>query len=573
MRWLLTNYRYTTIENFITVEDNMYYRFYCDNTEIIENSAKQEWYIIRNAEHKVSPSGQKDKILHQYCKQTHHIKHNSSSNVLSGNLIRLDAESFTIYSDPFAIRKFFYWLRGDEFIISNDLKAVVQQVGAKPSAENMAVYALTYHFIGGLTAFQDIYYNKPGEMIEFKNGRLSFSTYWDAGKLLQQEKRKVSIREISDKLIAVVERNIAEQPQKRISLSLTGGADTRNLLSIFLKLGIKPHLYTYGNRLSADCVKARAIADGLGLEHEIHDIQITSSLFEEYARKIIRLGGGLASIHRVHRLLAVERERRFAEVMFLGTLGGEFIKGVSEDDYIVPAIIFENWHRPGLTEEIVVDYCRRKAVCSENIDVPLIYSFLDTQPFFNGDVISRKLFSLSNLTASLHDAQDVNLYRSVMDQVYTPFLNIEYLETVFASQFSFDNKERKRNSYLQRVENPVYASNFLKQVYPPLLRFEYSGNHKPSEVLINKYAAALIKAVRSKMRPPYPPNFPLSNWMVEFVERNLPRCRDYDLLKRTFELDKLEMDLKKGPHIPKESYWLRFTNPIMMMYILEEFGQ
>jgi asparagine synthetase B (glutamine-hydrolysing) len=485
-------------------------------------------------------------------------------------LLRLTQDTFTIYSDPFGIKKFFYWLNGDEFIISGDLKTITRIVDAKLSAENIAVYALTYHFIGGLTAFQNIYYNKPGEVIEFKNGKLSFSYYWDAGNLLKVEKRQISIKEITDKLITIIEKNIHDQPGKRISLSLTGGADTRNLLSVFLRLGIKPHLYTYGNPHSADCVKAKAIAHGLGLEHAIHDIDMTAMQFEEYARRIIRLGGGLASIHRVHRLMAVERERQYAEVMFLGTLGGEFIKGVSEDDYIVPSIIYENWHRPQISTELIVDYCRRKALQTRNIDLEIISDFFNRQPFFNGDVISRKLYSLSYLTASLHDAQDVNLYRTVMDEVYTPFLDVDYLKTVFASRFSFDNKERKKNRYLKRIENPVYASNFLKQVYSPLLHFEYSGNHKPSEVLFNKYTAAVIKSIRTKMRKSYPPNFPLSNWMVEFVERNLPRCRDYEVLKYIFDLDKLQKDLKNEKHLTKESYWLRFTNPIMMMFILEE---
>lgn len=487
-------------------------------------------------------------------------------------LLQLEKEFFKIYSDRFGIKKFFYWISGDEFVISDDLKIVIQAVGAKPSPENMAIYALTYHFIGGRTAYENVYYNRPGELIEFKDDKLAISCFWDAGELLEQEKRPVAIGEISDALSLSVEQGLQALPNHNISLSLTGGADTRNLLAVFLSKGIRPHLYTYGNPRSADCVKARAIAEGLGLSHDIHDIRMSADLYESYAKKIIRLGHGLASIHRAHRLLAIEREKAYADVMFLGTLGGEFIKGVSEDDYIVPAIIYENWHRQ-LDHELVRQYLCRKALLADHLDSDGILNFLNDQPFFQGDVIRRKFYSLSHLTASLHDAQDVNLYGMVMSAVFTPFLDAEYLKTVFASSFSFDAKERRRNKFFKRIDNPVYASQFLKQVYPPLLQFEYCGNHKPSEVLFNKYAAALIKTVRSKTRPPYPPNFPLSNWMVEFVERNLPRCRDYDVLRRTFDLDKLQLDLKQGQHIPKESYWLRFTNPIMMMYILEEYGQ
>ena len=488
------------------------------------------------------------------------------------NFLQLEPDTFSIYSDRFGIKKFFYWISGDKFVMSDDIKTIIQTVGAKPSSENMAIYALAYHFIGGRTLYENVYYNRPGEIIEFKDGRLSFSTYWDASKLIEQEKRQVPIEDIAESLRQSVEQSLQILPNSKISLSLTGGADTRNLLAILLSKGIKPHLYTYGNPRSADCIKARTIAKGLGLSHDIHDIQMSADLFESYAKKIIRLGQGLASIHRVHRLLAVEREKAFADVMFLGTLGGEFIKGVSEDDYIVPAIIYENWHRK-LDIELIQQYLNRKTLLADYLNIDYILNFLNCQPFFQEGVIQRKLFSLSHLTASLHDAQDVNLYGTMMNAVFTPFLDVEYLKIVFASLYSFDVKERHRNKFLKRIDNPIYAAQFLKQVYPPLLQYEYSGNHKPREVLAHKYAAALIKAIRTKTRSPYPPNFPLSTWMVEFVERNLPLCRDYDILRRTFDLDKLLLDLKQEKHIPKESYWLRFTNPIMMMYSLQEFGQ
>ena len=568
--WIISN---ITVENFSTLPRKEYigYSFYADE-EIIQE-VENSWLLLGNPY-------QNDIIRLPSNKVTQHtflLKQAAANRnfieTLDGNyiLIQLIDDSFSVYGDRFGIKKFFYWVQNGKYIISDNLKAIVQIVGAKPLPENMAIYSLAYHFIVGRTLYENVNYNQPGEVIEFNEGRLSFSTYWDADELVKQEKRPAAIGDIAEALGQSVEHSLQTLPNSRISLSLTGGADTRNLLAIFLSKGIKPHLYTYGNPRSADCIKASTIARGLGLSHDIHDIQMNADLFESYAKKIIHLGQGLASIHRVHRLLAVEREKEYADVMFLGTLGGEFIKGVTEDDYIVPAIIYENWHRK-LDIELIPQYFYRKTLLADHLNIDCILNFLNSQPFFQGEVIQRKLFSLSHLTASLHDAQDVNLYRTVMNAVFTPFLDVEYLKIVFASSYSFDVKERHRNKFLKRMDNPVYASQFLKQVYPQLLQYEYSGNHKPCEVLDNKYAAALIKAMRTKTRSPYPPNFPLSNWMVEFVERNLPLCRDYDILRSTFDLEKLLLDLKQENHILKESYWLRFTNPIMMMYILEEYG-
>jgi len=119
----------------------------------------------------------------------------------------------------------------------------------------------------------------------------------------------------------------------------------------------------------------------------------------------------------------------------------------------------------------------------------------------------------------------------------------------------------------------VYASNFIKATYPPLLNYLYSGDHLPADVIFNKYYAALMKIYRKKKtKGKYQPNFLLGKWMEEFVERNLQLCNDYKVLKETFDLEGLMQELKKAIHKPKEAYWLKFTNPIMMRFIIEEFS-
>jgi len=294
-------------------------------------------------------------------------------------LLQLKQDGFNIFSDHFGIRKFFYCKEGPEFVISNDLKAVSKIVYLKPSSAGMAIYALTYHFTGGYTGFESVFHNQPGEQLKFRAGSLHVKPYWHPDKLLDSGGTKATIMDIAEKLKSAVSATL--DLARPVSLSLTGGADTRNVLSVLLSQGVRPHLYTYGNPLSNDCVKASSIAKGLGLEHAVHDIAMTSATFEHNARRIIRLAGGLASIHRVHRLLAVEAEAEFARQMYLGTLGGEYVKGVSEDDYIVPAIVYENWSNTGLSHNDLVRYTERKRLKIEAETGVEILSCLRLEPF------------------------------------------------------------------------------------------------------------------------------------------------------------------------------------------------
>ena len=59
----------------------------------------------------------------------------------------------------------------------------------------------------------------------------------------------------------------------------------------------------------------------------------------------IVLGNSLVNLHRAHRLHAVEQEIKTnpeTEMIFSGFMGGDYVKGLSYDDYITPQIFEEN---------------------------------------------------------------------------------------------------------------------------------------------------------------------------------------------------------------------------------------
>ena len=568
--WVLSNNKISFNDTDVrAVNYNAYFFYTNESKQIISN-----WHFVGHILPRNSIVNQFDNYTTTELLDKLHLMYGDDFiHYLKGNfvIIHLHDKGFKIYSDRFGIKKFFYRHNGEEFILTDDLKEITKRVKPNVSKENIAVYALTYHFTGGTTAFENVWHNTPGQIIAFEDDKLHLGTYWQPSELLGLRKSNIPIAEISAALSKAVDNGLNLIGKEKISLSLTGGADTRNLLAIFLSKGIKPHLYTYGNPKSGDCVKASVIAKGLGLEHCIHDIQINETNFKNYARRIIREGGGLASIHRVHRLMAVEIERQFANSMFLGTLGGEFIKGVSEDDYIVPAIVSDCWSCQEFTEKQLDEYLIRKNISSKYLNKTFLLNFISSEPYIKGSVIERKHNSLSFITAHLHDAQDVNLYNAEMENVFTPFLDIDYLELLFSSLFTFDQKEQIENPFIKRMDNPIYGAKFISATYKPLLKYRYSGEHIPSEVLFNKYYAAFLKIIRQKTSPKYPPNFPLGKWMEEFVNRNLPACNDFEELKNTFDLESLTKELQANKHIPKESYWLKFTNPIMMRFIIEEF--
>lgn len=561
--WLITNKK-----EFLS--ENEKFSFYIDN----KKQAIDEIAILING-HVLSREKSNFKIEQQSINKDvltiYKAKGEDFINEVKGNfiIVIIERDKFYVFGDHFGIKKFFFWESEGSFIITNNLHNISNNVKLSPSPENMAMYALTYHFTAGRTLFEEVMHNITGQKLTFTNNVLTKDKYWYPECLLDVAKKDTEIKQIANELGNSIQSALNTVDKQKVSLSLTGGADTRNLLAIFLKKGIKPRLYTYGNPKSADCVKATKISKGLKLEHKIHDIEMNSDLFEKYAKKIISLSGGLASIHRVHRLIAVEEEALKASSMFLGTLGGEFVKGVSEDDYIVPPVVYDNWDKDNLISSHLKKYLKSKVVNKNLVDDVL--KIINDEPYMKGDVNTRKFNSLAYITAHLHDAQDVNLYNSVMGQVFTPFLDLDYLNVLFSSQFTFIDKNIINNKILRKIENPVYCSKFIKETYKPLLKYPYSGDHKGSEVLFNKYYAAFAKIVRKKINGYYPPNFPLGTWMEDFVSKNLKLCKDNKVISDVFDIDKLIHDFSTELHQPKESYYLKYTNPIMMKFIIDEF--
>lgn len=492
-------------------------------------------------------------------------------NIIKGNFVfvRFTERTFEVIGDRFGIQKWFIWQNDKgSFIISDSLSTIRDIIKPDVYPEAMALYSLTYHWTSELTIFRSILHNGPSNYINYNNGLIETLKYWNPIQLLYCSRKDITIKDIvnvlSEHIIQLL--NIYNG---KISLSLTGGADTRNILALLLKNGINPHLYTYGNPQSNDCVKAVNIAKGMRLQHSIYNIQMNSDIFRNYSQKIIKWGNSLTSIHRAHRIMAVERESDYADIMFLGTLGGEFVKGVSEDDYIVPSIVTQNWNTLKLENDIIQKWLDKKKIKESAISKEILINFLNLEPYFQGNIIKRKIASLTHITAHLHDAQDIILYQYPMKYVFTPFLDIDYLEMLFSSSFSFNNKEKIPNKIRRRVVNPIYCSNFIKEAYLPLGSYKYSGEHKPNEVLFNPYYAAIIKGIRQKLHKPYPPNFPLDKWMLEFVKEELPKCFNYTSIKNTFNIKMLTNYLNSNMIIPKESFWLQFTNPIIMRYIID----
>lgn len=427
------------------------------------------------------------------------------------------------------------------------------------------IYGLTYHYIGGKEVLGS---SNTQVGRELSKGLDDFDALQSisGSDLLASIDYHIDIPDIADKLIRAVEKSLNAAGTNKVSHSITGGFDSRILLSILKKFDVEIHGYTYGNPQSIDCLVAKEVSKSINIPFDIHDIKYDKTSFDISARRSIKTGNFVCSLHRAHRVDAIKKESEYADAMFLGTMGGEFVKGSNREDYIVPNFAYDYITTPDMST-IEKHISIRALKPKEEIHYE-IKEVMDKQSYVQ-DPENMELHVLLDISSKLHHNQNLIQYTKYIPHVFTPFCDKEYLELLFRSKFNFLHRRKTQNPYKYKLENPRFGSSMQTYLNPKLARIPYANGFSASEYLISPYWAAL-KAKYRKAKIKTPPNFPLGKWMEEFVKEKLKAIIDSkSAVGEVFNIPQLlnELDRTNLPQV--EAFWLKYTTPIQM-YLTEE---
>lgn len=422
------------------------------------------------------------------------------------------------------------------------------------------IYGLTYHFVGISEAVKT-FDNKTIYSISEGLNALNGIILVPKEELDAPVDNTIDIADIAKILSQSVDRQLNEANTDKVSHSITGGFDSRILLSILLKLGVEIHGYTYGNPQARDCLIAKEIAEHCGIPHTVHDIRFDKESFRKAAEESIIAGEYVCSLHRAHRLEAIKRESEFADTMFLGTMGGEFVKGANHEDYIVSNFVYEYAQKKDL--DTIRKYMRIRGL-KANDDLALaVKEVMDEQPYIK-DAENMELHALLEIAAKLHHGQNLIQYPKFIPHVFTPYCDPDYMKLLFRSNYNFLYRRKTQKPGKYKIENPRFGSMMQQHLNRDLARIPYSNGFSTAEYLFSPYWAAL-KAKQRKRKLKTPPTFPLGKWMEDYVKEMLQEiidsgssvCDVYDIPLLLKELDR--------PNLPQtEPFWLKYTCPIQM---------
>ncbi|SDB81224.1 asparagine synthase-related protein [Williamwhitmania taraxaci] len=184
-------------------------------------------------------------------------------------------KSIVLYNDIYGLYPLYYSNNNDKISISNDFdELALMQNSLTINNNGVYDYLLFNYTLKSRTLFNEIVHLEGGSKIFKDKSGLCISVVLNVADLIKQAHPLVTIEDMCANLSDHVRDNI--ELSLPIQLPLTGGFDSKIILSLLLHNDHEFSAYTFGDKSSPDCVTAMSIAKEYSIKHR------HISLSEEY---------------------------------------------------------------------------------------------------------------------------------------------------------------------------------------------------------------------------------------------------------------------------------------------------
>lgn len=505
-----------------------------------------------------------------------YTKHGDNfTNYIKGlfTIIIVDNGTVKIFNDQLGVNKFFYFTDGNQFCFSNSYKLIVKATAQSGlNSEALATKALLNREVNGQTLFSNIYYSVPATKVVVTKDSVNVSKYWDISLLLNNSTAPLDIEYFANLFKGNISNYNQSLKPEKTALTLTGGKDSRTALTALLNAGVSPVGVTYGNPETIDSVFASKLAAMAGIEHVIYNPTKTEEWFEVEANNIVELNNPLINIHRSHRLYAI---RMLAERLgnntsfYTGYMGGELLMGVYFDNLIFTNFIRDFWIDGSSQFNKIPALLQDRFIKTENLDIGLVKEQLGSLKTFD-ESLGKKGMQFHSLfeIGVLHHSQDIQIAQHFLDYPLPFFLDFEFVNALFSSQYSFLHRNVETKNLIKR--HSLFEFNLKLQhiFYPALDKAYYAkkGTYNTSEFLRGPLYWSAIKAMRYFMeRKKYPPTFSYGQSYISFLNKYLNEIAldTASPINDIYNVPLALKSLKEQENLTTESTLHRYSNIVM----------
>lgn len=472
-----------------------------------------------------------------------------------------------VFVDRHSIKKIFYKKTNDSIIVSNEIKDITK---LELDRENAAIFILLSHYLPGSTMFKDVNVIKAGSYLVIENNYAKEEYYWKLNELMI--KRKPFITDFNKQ--AELWKNIISEyveyiSPKKVSITLTGGNDSRMVLAALISLNIPLNAFSYGNPDSEDVKISELISNKANINYKNYFLSNSKqSEFKSNVNEIIYYGNTLINLHRAHRNQAIKmhhEDNPNNDMIFTGLVGGEYIKGAGFDNIVLPKLFDQINNKENYIDKILYlkELLIEKGICVNKIDVNIVLnrieSFLNLAQRCNS--FEKKFIYTYYYYGAGHHTQDSNVFAYHLKNVVNPFMDIDFIEILIKSDFWHLND--RKNKFLKKLFGSYYHVKITDILAPKLSNIPYAkkGQYTAQDMLNNKLRYIYSRGVdHFKSKSSVVPNFPMGKWLYNYCKTELDIL--HEDISIIFRSDFCENKLEEIKKYTNETKWHDVTNII-----------
>ena len=236
------------------------------------------------------------------------------------NIIIWDGKEkkLTVINDRYGLRPIYYSQRNNGLYLASEVKAILTYDGVSKNVDDAAIASLFFFgfIMGNRTYFESIKLLPPASLLVFKNNQISISNYWDFNFLDKKEGKTKEYYEqrLGNLILQAIQRHVKDGV--RITVPLSGGLDSRTILTSIPKEYYPINTVTFGTKDMDDVKIAKRVADALETNH--HYLEILPEDIIDNAKKIVNITDGMISLLHSTGNMKLELIRDYTDVCLDG---------------------------------------------------------------------------------------------------------------------------------------------------------------------------------------------------------------------------------------------------------------
>ena len=248
-----------------------------------------------------------------------------------------------LFNDRLGYLPLFFYESSSHFIFASKIESILAS-GLLASIEfdivSFAEHLFFNYIISDHTYVKNINTLSYATLVQIdRNGMINKDNYWTLSKLFTDEPvRKKEGIDLLDDGIKKALNKLLKNNINSLAVSLTGGLDSRIVLSYLMSFKDRLHLYSFGQPDSNDIIVPGNLTSNENILYTPYllDEQYLSRDFIRCAKNTILNSNGTRNYKRSHYLYAIEQISSFSDITISGIFGDEVLKisGVKPNNVI-----------------------------------------------------------------------------------------------------------------------------------------------------------------------------------------------------------------------------------------------